>query len=252
MKKVFKIGCLVSLAVFAGVILLAIFEPDALRERRLRVEKEGRDSARYYLDEVRNRMIRVREKLPALTPESEPAPFPLRTLQWNETLQTSADEVNRFTDNGFAVSPPIPYGPWLSKLMQDIERAYHEPEEEWKTYEITKAGRSILNFDFLMVYSPLNHIEPRLVDKETFQPGYFDGWMIFVDFKNGTPLGYARFQSATTLYNVEYHQLGIGIGPIPVSIPLFKTTDVQKELTDDFRNEFFRKTDSTFMAFKRQ
>jgi hypothetical protein len=250
MKKAFKIGCLVFIVLFTGVVLLAIFEPDVLREKRLRVEKQGRDSVRYYLDEVQKRMIQVRERLPVLTHESSPAPFPAGPVQWNKTLQTSLDEVSRFTQNGFAIDPPIIYGPWLSQVMHDIEKGYHEPSEKWNIYEIIKAGKYVLSQEFLMVFVPLYHSQPKVIDKKTFLPGYFDGWMILVDFRNGTPLGYARFQAATTLYKVEYRQFGIGVNPVPFSLPLFKTTNVEKELEEDFRKEFFRKADSTFIALK--
>lgn len=197
-------------------------------------------------------MLQVSQKLPALNAESEALPFPAGSIQWNKTLQTSQDEINRFREDGFTMNPPLTYGPWLSQVMQDIEQACNKPVEKWNIYEIKKAGRYILDQNFLMVYAPINYMQPKITNKKTFLPGYFDGWMILVDFKQGIPLGYARFQCATTLYKLEYRQFGIGIDPIPISLPLFKTTNVQKELEDDFRNEFFRKSDSTYMAFKQR
>lgn len=248
MKRVFKIGCLTLVVAFIGLILLVIFEPDALRNRRLQVEREAFDSAQYYIDEVSHRMKQVRHSLPILLDDAKPMPFPAGPIPWNSTLPTSVQEVFCFTDSGFVITTPLQHGPWLTQIMRTIEDSYSQPKEKWNTYTIKQDGRNILNRKYLMVYDPIYYWPPKVLDKKSFQPGYFDGWMIFLDFTNGDVLGYSRFQFYSTLYQIKNNQIGVGVGPL--SLPLVSTTDVQKELNEDFRNAFFNRTDSTFLALK--
>lgn len=240
MKKVFKFGCLPLLGIFGLIVLYFAFEPESWKNER-------KNNAQQYVDSVANKMQLVRQSLPILTESSSPQPFPAGGIDWNITLQTSVDEVNHFSDQGFVSNLPILYGPWLAQPMQFIEQAFDTTRIR-NDFELIDAGKAIMKNKFLMVYQPLYHLQPKLVDKKTFLPGYFDGWMIYVDFTNGKPLGHARFQSFTTLYKVDTKNLGLGVGPL--SIPILNTTDVQEELDKDFRKEFFRKTDSTFLALK--
>jgi len=164
-------------------------------------------------------------------------------------LQTGFDEVSNFSDAGYDLKRPLKYGPWLTASLESIE-GFYDSSKYRDFIEEAKFGRAIMKMKYLMVYKPLQHIQPRVIDDKTFQPGYFYGWMIFVDMFNPKVLGYAKMYCHTTLYKIEYDKIGVGIGPLPVSIPLFKTANVKQELLDNFRDQFFSKTDSVFNLFK--
>lgn len=249
MKKAFKIGCLIFFVLFLSLFLYLVLT----REERIAANAIIEDSIKYYRREINARMIRVGQALPKLDPYSEPKPFPEGIISWSETLQTSVEEVKRFTDSSFITNPPLRYGPWLTEILFTIEQSYHEKGSR-SIYKLIEASRDVFNRKYLMIYDPIYHSQPKLTDHQTFEPGIFYGWMIYVDFQSGKPLGYARFQTNTTLSRIDNEQYGVGLEVVNipiVSIPVVNTTDVEKKLMEDFRNEFFRKSDSTFRAFKR-
>lgn len=249
MKKVFKIGCLSIVA-----LLLVFFVWGVLtRKERIANNLVIEDSIRFYTREINKRMVRVGQKLPKLTAYAEPKPFPAGSISWKETLQTSVEEVTRFSDTSYVATPPLQYGPWLTQPLNDVEETYLTEEKKWNIYKVIKSSREVYQKKFLMVYQPIFHTQPKLVDKKSFNPGVFYGWMVYVNFNTGEPLGYAKFQANTTLYKIDNKQYGVGIEVVNVpvfSVPLVKTTDVEKKLLDNFREQFFHKTDSTFLVYK--
>lgn len=240
MKKALKIGCLSIVGIMAIGLLYSIFEPESWKNERAH-------KAQAYIDSVVMRITAVKNTLPVLDDVSIPKPFPAGTIDWNVTLQTSVEQINAFTQKQSPTQTALQYGPWLSQIMADIADSFDTTRIR-DEFKLIYSGAQIMKMKYLVVYQPLYYASPRLVDKKTFLPGYFDGWMIYVDFRTGQTLGYADFQSFTTLVKVDTKNLGVGVGPL--SVPLINTTDVQGELDKDFRNEFFRKSDSTFMANK--
>jgi len=249
MKKFLKIGCLG----FSGLLLLLFLALYFTRDERKAENKEMRDSINYFRTAINHRMLQVKKSLSMLDNAAKPKPFPAGPIPWEVTLQTSVEEVSRFTDTGFVAEPPISYGPWLTDILYILEKSYTTDTTQWNLYELVKATRTIYREKYLMVYDPMAHAQPKFIDENRFTGGSFLGRMIFVDFTSGELLGYSYLFSRTTLKTIEKHQLGVGVEvvKIPVyTIPLVNITDSEKILLEDFRNEFFRKSDSTFQAFK--
>jgi hypothetical protein len=238
--KALKIGCLSILGLFVLLALYFIFEPESWKKERL-------NKAQSYVDSVVYRMIVVNDSLPDLNEVSIPRAFPAGAIDWSVTLQTSVEQVHLLAKKESPYAKPLQYGPWLTQLLADVA-ASSDTTQGRDEFKLIGSGEKIMKMKYLVVYQPLYYAPPKVVNKKTFLPGYFDGWMIYVDFKTGRILGYADFQSVTTLARVDTKNLGVGVGPL--TLPLINTTDVQGELDKDFRNEFFRKSDSTFMANK--
>ena len=241
MKKALKIGCFSIVGFFVLVVLYFIFEPESWKNERL-------NKAKNHVKNATKRMAKLNEALPMIDEETIPKPFPTEPFEWANTLFASVEEIISFKDTAFiAKQNQLTYGPWRSAMLQTIEECY-DPTLVHDPFKQIRDGEEVLKRKYIMVYQPVHHLQPRMIDKKTFQPGYFDGWMIYMDIDNVKTLGYARFQSFTTLYKIDGQSLGVGVGPI--AIPLINTTNFNDELQKDFENEFFRKTDSTYRAFK--
>lgn len=251
MKKFLRFGCLGISGLFLLIFIALFFT----RDERIAENKVMRDSINYFRTEINQRMLQARKSLSMLDIAAKPKPFPEGPIPWEVTLQTSVEEVNRFTDSGFVNEPPLQYGPWLTDILNVLEKSYSTDTSHWNLYELMKATRTIYREKYLMVYDPITHAQPKFIDENTFTGGSFLGRMIFVDFISGELLGHCYLFSRNTLKAIEKHQLGVGVEVVNVpiyTIPLVNTNDAEKVLHEDFRNEFFRKSDSTFQAFKKK
>jgi hypothetical protein len=244
-KKFFKYGCLSIAAIFVLLTLYFIFEPEDIREARIKSMQADRDSAFVLAEKVRENMALVRRNLPVLSDTTVPSPFPASSqLDWSSTLQTSVQELEQYQDSVF-LKKNLSYGPWLSQPLQDLEPFMMKTQEYIDHYKVRRAVDEILRRKYLMVYAPVFYDPPRITDKEHFIPGVFYGWMILVDRKSAQPLGYTRFQAFNTLTNIETYQLTVGVGPVDIPVT---DGNFQEQLNKNFADEFFRKTDSVFRS----
>lgn len=245
MKKVLKIIGLIFGGIILVGILIELFTPQSVKDERRRHAKAN-------LDSVTWRIASLRDALPDPEGEIVAQQFPNDTIDWKEMATLSVDEIDYFNDTTLFVDRPLGWGPWQSEWVGTFEQTYLTLANYRNPLNQIDHGDELLRKKRIMVFWPFQYSPPKLVDKETFLPGYFDGLMIYMDFQQPKTLGFTRFQAFTRKTEFKGETLGIGLGPLPVGIPLANITDFEKELYEDFRKEFFHNADSVFRGFQRK
>lgn len=256
MKKVLKYGCLtviigIALLFLAAFLYEMLFVSDEEKAERTRVSEEYRkqeeDSAAYFVNRVIVRMHNANKKLSNLKLDT----IPMRCQKCAEVntasvlyQRVSKEELEQFTDSGFQVKSALYWGPWLTKNMQVIEQNYSKSKtpQSWDLGEVKENAKDILKRDYLIVFIPIIHNQPRLVNDEHFETGYYYGWIVLMQADTGEPLGYSLMRAIGTLEKVESEQWGVGVGPIKIPIV---GDGIKEKLDKNFSDEFFRSTDLT-------
>lgn len=243
MKRILKILLFAFLGIIALAILYDFLEPASWK-------RERRNRAKTYLREVTDDLVRLKAALPELNEDILTTRFDLDSFpNWNEIITISANELNQFADTSLMITNPLPWGPWQDPQVKIFEDTYMTLPKYRNDFIQIDAGGEIQKKKFAAIFSPVYYREPKLIDKKTFMPGYFDGWMVLMDIKKMKRLGYARFKAMTKLKEINGESLGVGLDPIPVGIPLINITDFDEILQKDFKKEFFNIADSIMRTY---
>lgn len=215
-----KKGCLIGCGVVAaiavlGVVVLVIIsvvfkdDIDANTARR-------RDEAVTGVADISARLQKAHANVQKLVPLTQEKACPLNPAAAFKHSPTSLSQLSEFTPAGYlkAIAPPTEWyrSKAIMELTENLEKG--PGPEQWDVFEVADQVEEIHALTHLAVIVPEVQELPTVANENTFDSGFFSGWVVLVNFANQEPECYAHFEAenSATIETTEYTVSGVKVG----------------------------------------